>query len=416
MADNNTLNGALMKLGETMAENLEAMGVTGASPNDGLTTLAGKILTVEPSISGLNLDTSLIITTTQEIIGLGESIILTSTLRASYDDTTVVDVDLSGVLTGATVKFYNGTTLLGTAITDLNGIATYTYTPSQLGNFTFHTVFEGTENFTNCTSNNVNITVINAQTSLILQADKSSLSHYDNDNCVLTATLLGSNGNGVSGEEIVFKANGELLGTVITNDNGVSQCTYQSTGVGDVTITVECMNLTKTLSIEDCILANVNASYTGTSTSDTVYSLGYDEIADLSSVDFEFSFKFHQTSYGCDVCLGASSEFSVSPIKSNYRIFIGNSGSGNTRYGYRTTSTINLGDSTSGEVSLNTTHNMKIVKKGNIFKYYLNNRLIGSTILDFWANYHMFGVHTVQWNRGTTTISDLKIKQIYEKI
>ena len=246
-----------------------------------------------------------------------------------------------------------------------------------------------------------------------LTSDKNILSFYDHEYCVLTATLLDSNGNGVSGEEIVFKANGGLLNTVITGDNGMAQCTYQSTGVGDVTITAECMNLTKTLSIEDCIIANVNASYTGTSTNDTVYSLGYDEIADLSSIDFEFSFKFHQTSYGCDVCLGASSEFTVSPIKSNYRIFIGNSGSGKTRYGYRTTSTVNAGGSTSGEVSLNTTHNMKIVKEGTLFKYYFNDRLLGSkTITGFWDNYHMFGVHTVQWDRGTTTISDLKIKQI----
>ena len=248
---------------------------------------------------------------------------------------------------------------------------------------------------------------------ILLTTDKSVLSHYDNESCTLTAILLDSNGNGVSGEEIIFKANGGVLGTVITGDNGVAQFTYQSTGVGDVTISVECMALQETCSIEDCIIANVNASYTGTSTSDTVYSLGYDEIADLSNVDFEFSFKFHQTSYGCDVCLGASSEFTVSPIKSNYRIFIGNSGNGNTRYGYRTTSTINAGGSTSGEVSLNTTHNMKIVKEGTLFKYYLNDRLLGSKIMTvFWDNYHMFGVHTVQWNRGTTTISDLKIKQI----
>ena len=248
---------------------------------------------------------------------------------------------------------------------------------------------------------------------LELTSDKNILSFYDDEHCVLTATLLDSNGNGVSGEEIVFKANGELLGTVITGDNGVSQYTYQSNGVGDVTITVECMDLQETCSIEDCIIANVNASYTGTSTNDTVYSLGYDEIADLSSIDFEFSFKFHQTKYGCDVCLGASSEFSVSPIKSNYRIFIGNSGGGNTRYGYRTTSTFNEGGSTSGEVSLNTTHNMKIVKKSTTFKYYLNDKELGLTIIpNFWDDYHMFGVHTVQWNTGTTTISDLKIKQI----
>lgn len=247
---------------------------------------------------------------------------------------------------------------------------------------------------------------------LKLTSDKNILSFYDNESCTLTATLLDNNSNRVSGEEIVFKANGGVLGTVITNGNGVAEYTYQSTGVGDVTITAEGMALQGTCSIEDCIIANVNASYTGTSTSDTVYSLGYDEIADLSGIDFEFSFKFHQTGYGCDVCLGASSEFSVSPIKSNYRIFIGNSSNGNTRYGYRTTSTFNTGGSTSGEVSLNTTHNMKIVKEGTHFKYYLNDRLLGSKIPGFWTDYHMFGVHTVQWNRGTTTISDLKIKKI----
>ena len=244
---------------------------------------------------------------------------------------------------------------------------------------------------------------------LELTSDKNILSFYDHEYCVLTATLLDSNGNGVSGEEIVFKANGGLLNTVITGDTGVATVSYNSQGVGDVTITAECMNLVQTYSLEDCIIANVNASYTGTSTNDTVYSLGYDEIADLSSIDFEFSFKFHQTSYGCDVCLGASSEFSVTPIKSNYRVLLGNSGTGEIRYGYRTTSTF---ASTTGSIGINTDVSMRIVKEGTTFKYYVNNELLGTKTVGFWTNYHMFGVHTVQWNRGTTTISDLKIKQI----
>lgn len=409
---NNTLNGALMELGETMARNLEAMGVTDANPNDGLTTLAGRILNVEPSIKGLNLDTSLVITTTQEIIGLGESIILTSTLRASYDDTTVVDVDLSGVLTGATVKFYNGTTLLGTSITDLNGIATYTYTPSQLGNFTFHTVFEGTENFTNCNSNNVNITVINAPTSLVLQADKSILSHYDNDNCTLTATLYDNNNTPMEGLSVVFKNGDIVLATITTDSSGVAEYTYNSQGVGDVTITAECMNLVQTYSVSDCIIANVNASYTGTSTSDTVCSLGYDEIADLSSIDFEMEWTFRQTAYGCYVCLGASSEFSVTTNKSNYRVLLGSSGAGEIKYGYRTTSTF---ASTAGSIGINTDVSMRIVKEGTTFKYYVNNELLGTKTVSFWTHYHMFGVHIVQWNRGTTTISNLKIKPLQQK-
>ena len=244
---------------------------------------------------------------------------------------------------------------------------------------------------------------------LKLTSDKNTLSFYDHEYCVLTATLLDSNGNGVSGEEIVFKANGGLLNTVITGDNGVATVSYNSQGVGDVTITAECMNLTKTLSIEDCIIANVNASYTGTSTNDTVYSLGYDEIADLSSIDFEMEWTFRQTAHGCDVCLGASSEFSVTPIKSNYRVLLGNSGAGAIRYGYRTTSTF---ASTTGSIGINTDISMRIVKEGTTFKYYVNNELLGTKTVSFWTNYHMFGVHTVQWNRGTTTISDLKIKQI----
>ena len=169
------------------------------------------------------------------------------------------------------------------------------------------------------------------------------------------------------------------------------------------------MNLTKTLSIEDCIIANVNASYTGTSTSDTVYSLGYDEIADLSSIDFEMEWTFRQTKSGCDVCLGASSEFSVTPIKSNYRVLLGTSGAGAIRYGYRTNST---NASTTGSISVNTDVSMRIVKSGTSFRYYVNNELLGTKTVSFWTNYHMFGIHTVQWNRGTTTISDLKIKQI----
>lgn len=44
--DTSTLNGSLQQLGETMATNLTTKGVT-ASPSDGLTTLAGKILSIQ---------------------------------------------------------------------------------------------------------------------------------------------------------------------------------------------------------------------------------------------------------------------------------------------------------------------------------------------------------------------------------
>ena len=47
--DTTTLNGALETLGETLADNLTTMGVTDVDANDGLTTLARKILDIEQS-------------------------------------------------------------------------------------------------------------------------------------------------------------------------------------------------------------------------------------------------------------------------------------------------------------------------------------------------------------------------------
>ena len=125
---------------------------------------------------------------------------------------------------------------------------------------------------------------------LELTSNKNILSFYDDEHCVLTATLLDSNGNGVSGEEIVFKANGGLLGTVITGDNGVAQCTYQSTGVGDVTITAECMNLVQTFVVEDCTYYD-----TVTYTSDTPKNIS---VPSNFKLEFDLYPKSRSTSSG----------------------------------------------------------------------------------------------------------------------
>ena len=396
-----------------LADNLKSMGVSSVDETEGLTTLINAVLNIEPSIGGLDLDTSLVITTTQESIVLGESIILTSTLRASYDDTTVVDVDLSGVLTGATVKFYNGTTLLGTAITDLNGIATYTYTPSQLGNFTFHTVFEGTENFTNCTSNNVNITVINAPTSLVLQADKSILSYYDNDNCVLTATLLDSNGNGVSGEEIVFKSNGGVLGTVITGDNGVAEYTYQSTGVGDVTITTECMNLTKTLSIEDCSYYNTNEVSRTTTNGSTIYD---NNLSMSLSPNCEISYEIWSDNGNNNgehrYFILPLSQYNSGTTQPQNALYFDQVGGNNGNLGKReNNSTVSLLKNFNCTGS--TYHTIKYVKNGTSVKMYVDNELKVTATISWIDNYSDYSLSMMRWSsKGTSKIRNVKFKPL----
>lgn len=408
MADKNTLNGALMELGEAMAGNLKAMGVTDASPDNGLTTLAGRILDVEPSIKGLNLDISLVTTTTREIIGLGESIILTSTLRASYDDTTVVDVDLSGVLTGATVKFYNGTTLLGTAITDLNGIATYTYTPSQLGNFTFHTVFEGTENFTNCNSNNVNITVINAPTSLVLQADKSILSDYDNDKCVLTATLYDNDNTPIEGLSVVFKNGDIVLATITTNSSGVAEYTYNSQGVGDVTITAECISLQETYTLEDCnYYSETGTTLIQNDSTDTSYPCDipyHHEGTEKYMVEFDFTmkttFRFYYT----------NTEVTLKGDRQDYGYGFSRNASGEFVISTRTTTTSNSTYTTG--LADGEERRIKMIIDRTTVSFFDNGRLIRTQKNDWLATNPPAYFGWATWGTGTVTVKNIKIKPL----
>lgn len=396
-----------------LANNLKSMGVSSVNETNGLTTLINAVLNIEPSIGGLDLDTSLITTTTQEIIGLGESIILTSTLRASYDDTTVVDVDLSGVLTGATVKFYNGTTLLGTAITDLNGVATYTYTPSQLGNFTFHTVFEGTENFTNCTSNNVNITVINAPTSLVLEADKSILSNYDNDNCTLTATLYDNNNTPMEGLMVVFKNGDIVLDTITTDSGGVATYTYNSQGVGDVTITAECMNLTEIYSIEDCSYYNTNEVSRTTTNGSTIYDnnlsmslssnceISYEIWSDNSNISGEHRY-----------FLLPLSQYNSGTTQPQYALFFDQKGGDHGGIGKRennsTVTFLNNFNCTG-----NTYHIIKYVKNGTLVKMYVDDELKVTETISWIDNYSNYSLSMMRWtSKGTSKIRNVKFKPL----
>ena len=400
-----------------LANNLKSMGVSSVDETDGLTTLINAVLNIEPSIGGLDLDTSLVITTTQESIGLGESIILTSTLRASYDDTTVVDVDLSGVLTGATVKFYNGTTLLGTGITDLNGIATYTYTPSQLGNFTFHTVFEGTENFTNCTSNNVNITVINAPTSLILQADKSILSNYDNDNCTLTATLYDNNNTPMEGLSVVFKNGDIVLATITTNNNGVATYTYNSQGVGDVTITAECMNLVQTYSIEDCNYYNTAEVTRSSTNGSTIYDTNLSQALPTNcEISYDMWSQSPSNTSEHRYFLMPKNKWSSGTTQPTEALYFDyhtdSSGNGQGNFGKReSNSTIKLSDFFNATIS--TWHTVKYIKEGTTIKMYFDDVLEHIATISWIDNFTDYTLSMMRWRTGgTSKIKNVKFKPL----
>ena len=126
--DTNTLNGALRELGETMAANLTQQGVT-STWDEGLTTLAAKILDITPGPGPTPTPSSILLTADKSILSYADS--ESATLSA-----TVLDGS-SNPLEDITVEFFKGSVSLGTATTNSSGIATKTYASAGVGDVSF---------------------------------------------------------------------------------------------------------------------------------------------------------------------------------------------------------------------------------------------------------------------------------------
>ena len=124
--DTNTLNGALRELGETMAANLTQQGVS-STWDEGLTTLAGKILNISPGPTPT--PASITLTSDKSILSYADS--ESATLSATVKDSS------SQVMEGVTVEFFNGSTSMGTATTNSSGVATKSYASAGSGDVSF---------------------------------------------------------------------------------------------------------------------------------------------------------------------------------------------------------------------------------------------------------------------------------------
>ena len=167
-------NSTYLAVKEIVVDNLSSMGVE-ASMEDGMTTLAGKILDIEPTIVVDDFDIDLTLSANDTSVYVGDTVVLSAHLTASYD---TEDVDLVGDLQNATVSFYENNTLLGTATTNSNGVATYNYTTLDDTDLIFSASFDGTENFDEATSNNVTVSVDEEEECFEMQYTGSSISKY----------------------------------------------------------------------------------------------------------------------------------------------------------------------------------------------------------------------------------------------
>ena len=261
-----TLQSDFENLIEKLEDNLHDMGNTTAEfdATAGLMGLADEILNIPPTMTGIQLDTS-ITCVCPATASKNVPFNITGVLTATYDDTTQTDVDLSGVLQGATVEIYNGNTLLGTCTTGSDGSYTYSYTPSSTGTLSIKAVYDSANDYYDDTASNsssVSVSVDVSSIALTVSAyDKNDsqisspsssaiLSYVDEDYAVLTATVLDSSSNPVVGETVSFDVVDSSTGTVIenidtdvTDRNGVASVTYYSKGTGDLYIKCSCNNI-----------------------------------------------------------------------------------------------------------------------------------------------------------------------------
>ena len=96
--------------------------------------------------------------------------------------------------------------------------------------------------------------------SIDLVATNSILSYADGDSTVLTATVLDSSDNPVSGATVELYKAGVLWDTLTTDSSGEVSKTYTSAGVGDLTFCAKCNLLTKTYEVMDCLYWNDGSS------------------------------------------------------------------------------------------------------------------------------------------------------------
>jgi len=166
--------------------------------------------------------------TVQDHARIGESVVIQ-----------VLLTDENGAsMEGYVIEFYLNGELQGTEITDVNGIATYTWIPSSTGLFTVHAEFDGIGFYRTATSQVEQIEVQTFYMDAPETADRG-------DVVTLFATLTDVTGVGIEGEEVFFYLNGMLLGNAMTDSSGIAQFDWLIANdlIGVQTLHAECPSL-----------------------------------------------------------------------------------------------------------------------------------------------------------------------------
>ena len=170
--------------------------------------------------------TSTTVTSSASPVVVGQSVTFTATVMPSSADTLAPG--------SATVTFYSGTVVLGTAQSNSKGVATFTTSALAAGNHSISAVYAGDANELASTSNTLNIPVVQATTTTLASSVSPSV---QGQSVTFTATVSASGSSSVPTGTVTFKDGTTSLGSGTLDGTGVATFTTSSLAVGTHSVT-----------------------------------------------------------------------------------------------------------------------------------------------------------------------------------
>ena len=253
---NNSLSEDIYAVGQLMADNLNTVGVSDADVDDGLTTLAGKILNANPTkvSTVLTLNTPLVVYTDQ------------------FNVTGVLTDNEDNPIEGATIQLIwdDGAEHIATGVTNSSGVFSFTsIDPASVSSYSFQLFFAGDSDYNASNSSVVNVDTAK-ETSVLVVTSPASGSSVSTDSVTVSGTLKDNDGTAMSGKSVSFNLNSSSAGTATVGSDGSFTKTITGLAAGSNSITASFAATT---------------THTAANQSITVNRSTFDSLADLELID-----------------------------------------------------------------------------------------------------------------------------------
>lgn len=241
---------------QLIADNLNAVGVSEASADDGLTTLANLILQASggKTLTILTLNTPMVVYT--------DVFTVTGTLTDNEETP----------ISGATIQLVwnDGTEHIATGSTNSSGVFSFTSTdPASVSQYSFQLFFAGDSDYVQSSSSVVNVNTAK-ETSVMVITSPASGSTVSTDSVTVSGTLKDNDNTAMSGKSVSFSLNNVSAGTATVGSDGTFSKTVTGLAAGS-----------------NSISASFAATITHTTASQsiTVNRSTFDGLADLELID-----------------------------------------------------------------------------------------------------------------------------------